>query len=213
MGFRRGLAVITAAWLVWGAGCVSEEEYYQVREQLEIEQQRSREDGKRRRELELLVETLGKRLRLAELERDQARSKLAARESARSGGSDTGREWRLVGSIYFDAGRDSLTDTDRAKIAAIAREIAQNGAAEISVEGHSDPSPLGRSQGQYLSNMHLSAARALAVYHVLVAQPGIAPEKVSVRAYGEFRPPAGQTDGGPNALRRVEIRCSPPPRD
>ena len=204
------------------AGCVSVGEYGQVKGQLELEQGKAIEREKRARELEVLAENLRRRLEVAELERAEARERLRATSRAlalKPPGAASPRprtpaarpappEGSLVATIRFAAGNASVSEKGRNEIARIARMLAGKDRVEILVCGHSDPTPIERSQERYLSNMHLSAARALAVYHEFVARPGVDAARVAVVAWGQHRPLAG----GPNQLRRVEIRVRPAAR-
>jgi flagellar motor protein MotB len=201
------------------SGCVSVGEYGQVKGQLELEQGRAIEREKRSRELEVLAENLRRRLEVAELERGEARERLhaasralalkppdaAARRPPTTSARAAPSEGSLVATIRFVAGSASVSDKGRNDIARIARGLAGKGRMDILVCGHSDPTPIERSQERYLSNMHLSAARALAVYHEFVARPGVDAARVAVVAWGQHRPVAGDADG----LRRVEIRVRP----
>lgn len=214
---RLAAAPFCAAILL--AGCVSVGEYGQVKGQLELEQGKAIEREKRARELEVLAENLRRRLEVAELERGEARERLRAASRAlalkppgaasRRPPTSTARaapsEGSLVATIRFAAGSASVSATGQKEIARIARALAGKSRIDILVCGHSDPTPIERSQERYLSNMHLSAARALAVYHEFVARPGIDAARVAVVAWGQHRP----LSGGPDRLRRVEIRMRP----
>ncbi len=205
----------------FSCGCVSVREYTQVRDQLRVEQRKAIERERRLRELESLVGRLRKKATVAGLERAEALLRLAATEkllvlkppdSARSPAPTPATKPRsdadrgvLAGTITFAAGGDRLSDADGARIAEIAGLIAKRKGVRVRVEGHSDPAPIGRTQDRYGSNMHLSALRALAVYHELLKHEGIDPSRVAVVGYGEHRP----VPGGPEALRRVEIRLLP----
>jgi len=210
---RTTLTFLTALACVAAAGCVSLDEYTQVVEQLEIEQRHSRESQDRQRQLGLLAEKLQKRLRVCTLERDEAVEKLraagkslpvspAAIREAAAARRAVGAKPVLVGSIFFQAGKDTLSASDMKKLQAVARDVSQMGPGGIVVAGHSDPTPIGKTK--YESNMHLSAVRALAVYHALVKLPGIEAGRVSVAAYGEFRPMEGS-----GKQRRVEVLYLP----
>ncbi len=73
----------------------------------------------------------------------------------------------------------------------------------IRVEGHTDNIPV--SGGAFASNWELSAARAASVVHMLV-ESGVDPRRLSVVAYGEFRPALpNATPDGRNANRRVVL--------
>ena len=210
--------VRTATILVLAAAtshlaCVSVAEYTQVAEQLQIEQRHSREAVKRTSQLELLAETLQKQLRVCTLERDEARERLRVARTSIPGvdevarvaalGARGGKAAVLLGTIFFQSGRDTLSDGDMEQLRKIAERASALAGGEIVVSGHSDPTPIGKTT--YQSNMHLSAVRALAVYHALVKMPGIELRRVSVAAYGEHKP------APPNVkkLRRVEITFIP----
>lgn len=71
----------------------------------------------------------------------------------------------------------------------------------IRIEGHTDNVPV--SSALYRSNWDLSAARAVSVVHLLVAE-GIAPDRLSAVGYGEFHPAVPNlTPDGRNTNRRV----------
>jgi chemotaxis protein MotB len=73
----------------------------------------------------------------------------------------------------------------------------------IRVEGHTDDVPV--NSGAFTSNWELSAARAASVVHMLVAS-GVDARRLSVVAYGEFRPVLPNlTADGRNANRRVVL--------
>jgi len=74
---------------------------------------------------------------------------------------------------------------------------------DVRVEGHTDNVPV--AGGQYPSNWELSAARALSVVHMLVAD-GVPPERLSAVGFGEFHPVVpNSTPDGRNANRRVVL--------
>jgi chemotaxis protein MotB len=76
----------------------------------------------------------------------------------------------------------------------------------VQVKGHTDNIPI--SGGQFPSNWELSAARAASVVHIMV-EGGIDPRRLSVVAYGEFRPVLpNTTPDGRNANRRVVLAIS-----
>jgi chemotaxis protein MotB len=73
----------------------------------------------------------------------------------------------------------------------------------IRVEGHTDNVPV--AGGAFASNWELSAARAASVVHMLV-DSGVDPRRLSVVAFGEFRPVLpNATPDGRNANRRVVL--------
>jgi chemotaxis protein MotB len=73
----------------------------------------------------------------------------------------------------------------------------------IRVEGHTDNIPV--AGGAFASNWELSAARAASVVHMLV-ESGVDPRRLSVVAFGEYRPVLpNATPDGRNANRRVVL--------
>ncbi|MEO6186819.1 MAG: flagellar motor protein MotD [Steroidobacteraceae bacterium] len=73
----------------------------------------------------------------------------------------------------------------------------------IRVEGHTDNVPV--NGGLFPSNWELSAARAASVVHLLI-ESGVDPRRLSVAAFGEFRPVLPNTTAdGRNANRRVVL--------
>ena len=73
----------------------------------------------------------------------------------------------------------------------------------IRVEGHTDDRPIRTTA--YPTNWELSAARAASVVRLFIDR-GIAPRRLAVVGYGEFRPVMpNTTTAGRNANRRVEI--------
>jgi chemotaxis protein MotB len=100
-----------------------------------------------------------------------------------------------TGSATLDrAARDTLS-----RLAGVLHE-APNG---VRVEGYTDNQPIATSQ--FPSNWELSAARSASVVH-LFADQGIAPQRLAMVGYGEFRPRADNgTEAGRNANRRVVL--------
>lgn len=73
----------------------------------------------------------------------------------------------------------------------------------IRVEGHTDNRPI--NTAAFRSNWELSAARAAGVVHLFMDH-GIAPERLAVVGFGEFRPASTNANAaGRNTNRRVEV--------
>ena len=74
---------------------------------------------------------------------------------------------------------------------------------DIRVEGYTDDRPI--RSAAFKSNWELSAARAASVLHVM-SDSGLPGPRLSVLAYGEYRPVApNDTEAGRNANRRVAL--------
>jgi chemotaxis protein MotB len=101
-----------------------------------------------------------------------------------------------LGSVGMDPGAEQALDIIADSLRAISNPIR--------VEGHTDNVPL--RGGTYRSNWELSGARAAAVVEYFIDGAGIAPERMSLAGYGEYRPVAENLPGTGNPRnRRVEI--------
>lgn len=111
-------------------------------------------------------------------------------------------EVEINSDILFPTGSATLDRSARdtlARLAAVLRE-APNG---VRVEGYTDNQPI--ATAQFPSNWELSAARAASVVH-LFADEGVAPRRLAMVGYGEFRPRADNaSEAGRNANRRVVL--------
>jgi chemotaxis protein MotB len=104
--------------------------------------------------------------------------------------------------ILFASGAAGLS-ADAQPVIRLLGQVLSTFPVNIRVEGHTDNVPV--STGQYPSNWELSAARAVSVVHMLVAD-GVAPERLSAVGYGEFHPALpNATPDGRNANRRVVL--------
>jgi len=73
----------------------------------------------------------------------------------------------------------------------------------VRVEGHTDDRPI--DTAAFPSNWELSAARAASVVHLFMDR-GIAPQRLAVLGFGQYRPAMPNTTAaGRNANRRVEV--------
>ena len=83
---------------------------------------------------------------------------------------------------------------------------------DIVVAGHTDDLRIARpeTREKHPTNWYLSAHRAISVLDVMI-ENGIAPERISERGFGEFRPvaPNEPNKKGNPANRRVEIYIVP----
>jgi len=112
---------------------------------------------------------------------------------------------RLPENVFFDTGDARPKRHAVAALKLIAPQLLQR-QVEVRVEGYTDDRPI--VTGRFRSNWELSAARALGVMAVLVAEH-VPPERVSIAGYGEFRPIApNTTDEGRKQNRRVDLVLS-----
>ena len=90
----------------------------------------------------------------------------------------------------------------------LARLLDRYPSVEISVEGHSDATPItGNLQKLFPSNWELSAARAANVTNFLANQAHMSPQRLSVSGFANFQPIAdNETEDGMSRNRRVALR-------
>jgi len=114
-------------------------------------------------------------------------------------------EIAIRSDILFASGSAQLADAAQPVIAQLAG-VLKGFPNSIQVQGHTDNIPI--SGGAWRSNWELSAARAASVVHIMV-DAGIDPRRLSVVAYGEYRPVLpNTTPDGRNANRRVVLTIS-----
>lgn len=109
-------------------------------------------------------------------------------------------------ALLFESGKVVLKPEQTEKLTEIGRILNQSLISEsyIRVEGHTDNVPI--ENNIYKSNWDLSVIRASNVAQLLIDQSEIAPERVSVVGYGEYRPKGdNSTEEGKIANRRVDV--------
>jgi chemotaxis protein MotB len=114
----------------------------------------------------------------------------------------------FVAEVLFDSGKAELKSDSLAKVGKV-KQVLGTTVKDlfVGIEGHTDNVPIKVSG--WKSNWELSSARSLSVLHYLVEQ-GIAAERLSSIAYGEYRPVAGNdTKEGRQKNRRVELVILP----
>ena len=118
---------------------------------------------------------------------------------------------RRYGSwIAVDISTDILFDSGVARLSPPAIQALKRLAAALApwpnavrVEGHTDDRPI--RTASFVSNWELSAARAASVVHLFMDQ-GIAPGRLAVVGFGQYRPVMpNDTAAGRNANRRVAV--------
>ena len=113
---------------------------------------------------------------------------------------------RLSAGSMFGAGRAELTKGGRGILDTIAGRLKSRKELQISVEGHTDATPLKKTKAVWGTNLGLSLARAMSVQDYLKQKKGIAEDRMRVVGYGEHRPIArGKTNSALARNRRVEI--------
>ncbi|HEX4052043.1 MAG TPA: flagellar motor protein MotD [Steroidobacteraceae bacterium] len=118
---------------------------------------------------------------------------------------------RRYGSwIAVDISTDILFDSGAARLSPPAIQALQRLAAALApwpnsvrVEGHTDDRPI--RTAAFPSNWELSAARAASVVHLFMDH-GVAPQRLAVLGFGQYRPTMPNTTAaGRNANRRVSV--------
>lgn len=109
-------------------------------------------------------------------------------------------------SLLFDSGQSTVKDIEMGQFITIGKMLNHPMLKDsyIRVEGHTDDVPINSSS--YQSNWDLSVLRASNVTQILIEKSGIAPDRVSVIGYGEYRPlTENRTEEGRKINRRVDI--------
>ncbi len=116
--------------------------------------------------------------------------------------TDLWLEVEINSDILFATASDTLEAGAQALLARLAA-LLRDQPNPVRVEGHTDDRPI--NSWRFPSNWELSAARAASVVHLFVRE-AVAPERLVMVGYGEYRPKAGgTTEAARNANRRVVL--------
>ena len=121
---------------------------------------------------------------------------------------------KFKSDLLFDSGSDTVKAgaTDAVKALAGIMNTDEGGAFDVVIVGHTDDMPIKKAATlkNHPTNWHLSVHRAISVERMLDAG-GIAPERMAVKGYGQYRPVEPNKPGkkGNSANRRVEIFIIP----
>jgi outer membrane protein OmpA-like peptidoglycan-associated protein len=108
-----------------------------------------------------------------------------------------------LSGIYFNTGSARLLDASRPALQVIARVVKDSAQSALVIAGHTD------NVGTAEYNQTLSEKRAAAVRDALVAQFGVAPNRVTTKGYGLTKPlESNDTVEGRARNRRVELVCA-----
>ena len=121
----------------------------------------------------------------ARQEAQEARIALASAKSAPATvSSGQNVVMNVSGSVAFAAGSDVLTSAGKKQLDGIVRSLqSQYGGQKISIEGHTDNTPLVRTKEKWHTNLWLSANRARAVADYLMER-GIPENRISIAGHG-----------------------------
>jgi chemotaxis protein MotB len=117
---------------------------------------------------------------------------------------------QLHNDILFDVGSADVKPAGKPTLAEIAATLRGVGAKRFQVAGHTDTQPITtEKKKEFASNWELSAARAISVVKLLVAE-GVDPGFLSAAGYGPYDPVASNaTADGQAKNRRIEITLVP----
>ncbi len=102
---------------------------------------------------------------------------------------------------FFSSGSAEVRPVMLPLLARIAKSLPDQ---DFRVEGHTDNVPV--HSDRFRSNWELSTARAAAIADALLNHSTVAPQRISLAGYGEFRPvQSNATAEGRAANRRVDI--------
>ena len=109
----------------------------------------------------------------------------------------------LMNTVLFDPGSAQIKADAVPTLVAIG-QIANGVHNYIRIEGNTDDVP--QSSAQFPSNWELSVVRATEVLRLMIAQSGVAPDKISAVGYGEYRPSVPNTSAENRARnRKVDV--------
>lgn len=104
----------------------------------------------------------------------------------------------ISASVLFDPAHADLKPASFGALKEVA-DVLSHFVEPLQVEGHSDDIPI--STREFKSNWELSAARASSVARFLIDQ-GVAPSRIGVAGYAEFRPLVGNSSPEARARNR-----------
>jgi chemotaxis protein MotB len=173
------------------------------------------------KEKDVQIANLGERLNVAlaakveELQqyRSEFFGKLRALLANRPGITIVGDRFVFQSEVLFPVGSADLTPAGNAQMTALAvtiKDIASEIPSDLHwvlrVDGHTDPQPV--RGGQFGSNWELSAARAITVVKLLIAD-GVPADHLAATAFGQYQPFApGDTPEVYAKDRRIELRLT-----
>ena len=173
------------------------------------------------KERDVRITDLGNKLNLAladkveELKRYRSEffGRLSKLLAGRPGIRVVGDRFVFQSEVLFEVGSADLSPEGREQMTALAhtlRGIAAEIPADLPwilrVDGHADRQPIAHSA--FPSNWELSAARAITVVKLLIAE-GVKPQNLAATAFSQFQPLDG--GNGPDAFarnRRIELRLT-----
>jgi chemotaxis protein MotB len=139
--------------------------------------------------------------------------KLRSVMANRPGIQIVGDRFVFQSEVLFPVGSAELTPAGTAQMTALAvtiKDIAAKIPSDVNwvlrVDGHTDPQPV--KGGAFVSNWELSAARAITVVKLLIAD-GVPAQHLAATGFGEYQPLGpGDTQDDYAKDRRIELRLT-----
>ena len=173
------------------------------------------------RDKDVQISNLGQKLNAAlaakveelQLYRSEFFGKLRSVMANRPGIQIVGDRFVFQSEVLFPVGSADMTPAGVAQMTALAvtiKDIASEIPSDVKwvlrVDGHTDPQPV--KNGAFASNWELSAARAITVVKLLIAD-GVSPAHLAATAFGEYQP-LGPGDAPDDYAkdRRIELRLT-----
>jgi chemotaxis protein MotB len=121
---------------------------------------------------------------------------------------------KFKSDLLFQKGSDEVVAAAVAPLKSLCAILnsKQGSNFDIIIAGHTDDAPIEKpsTRAKHPTNWHLSAHRAISVLNIMIANK-VAPTRVSLRAFGEYRPiaPNMPNKKGNPKNRRVDIYIVP----
>lgn len=115
--------------------------------------------------------------------------------------------YRVPSSITFASGSATLSDSGKAALQDVARDLMSRYPESVFwIEGHTDSDQPSKSRAQFPTNRELSLARGRAVHQYLVEQGRVPDSQTVVAGHGEYQPLVPNSSASNKASnRRVDI--------
>ena len=113
---------------------------------------------------------------------------------------------QLQEKVLFDSGLAEIKKSGEEALLKIAAYLKERQTALLRIDGHTDSDPIIKTKHLWDSNHHLSAARALSVFHFLTKREKISSDMIHISGFGSNRSIASNdTKEGKKTNRRVEF--------
>jgi chemotaxis protein MotB len=114
----------------------------------------------------------------------------------------------LPSEVLFPSGSAELSDKGKETLDEVAKVLKEIKGREFQVAGHTDSKKITKP-GEFETNWHLSAARAVSVV-IYLQDKGIKPRQLSAAGYSQYHPVASNAKkSGQAQNRRIEITLLP----